>query len=96
MGAILKAHCSCGYESGDLIEGCGFDPASCRDLARCGHCQEIVTVPSFSVRKRCPKCRRKVDVIAIKEEGESSKPIMIECPRCKKSTLALDEVGMWD
>lgn len=96
MGTILNVHCSCGYISGEHFIGIGFNPDSGRDLASCAHCEEIVSVRSASIRQRCPKCRRKVDFIAIKEEGESSKPITIECPRCKKSTLVLDEVGMWD
>ena len=97
MGVILKAHCPCGYESSNHFIGSGFNPDSGRDLTRCAHCKEIVSVRSTSVRHRCPQCRRTVQIINI-DEGKvgNSKPTILECPRCKKSALVLDEVGMWD
>lgn len=96
MGSIFTAHCSCGYESADLFEGCGF-AGSCSDLATCEHCRKIVSIRSSSIRKRCPTCRRKVQIIEINtDENGNPKPGLRQCPQCGKSTLELYEVGVWD
>ena len=98
MGSIFTAQCSCGYESGNLIEGCGMaGPDTCCSLASCNNCQEIVSIRSSSVRPRCPTCRRKVQVIAIDDQSISaSKPAALECPQCGKSTMTLTMAGLWD
>ena len=98
MGSVIKAKCPCGYVSGDLFEGCGMaGPETCRNLARCDHCQEIVLIRSSSVRPRCPKCRHKVQVITIDNQRTfDSKPEKFECPQCRKTSMRLKEVGLWD
>jgi hypothetical protein len=92
MGVIYQAHCPCGYETGELPEGCGF-AMQCYNLAHCKHCQKIISINESVVRKRCPTCRRKVQMIPIKEDKT---PAKLECPRCRESTLTLSEIGMWD
>jgi DNA-directed RNA polymerase subunit RPC12/RpoP len=102
MGNIFEAECSCGYVSEGLEEGCGMaGPQSCRDLARCDQCKEIVSVPANCVRPRCPKCRHKVVVLDIEQanadERSTSRMLMdFECPRCHRSTMRLTEAGLWD
>jgi hypothetical protein len=102
MGAMFEAQCDCGYASATLFEGCGMaGPDSCRDLARCGHCREIVSIRSSSARRRCPACRRVVHVLTIDrstifETGPTTGLENLECPRCGKPTMVLAEVGLWD
>jgi len=100
MGVIYQASCLCGYETGDLFEGCGMAGAnSCRDLATCEYCQIIVSVRSASVRHRCPKCSRKVQILKIDEDMDNDRqlnPIILTCPKCGKVTMKLHEVGLWD
>jgi phage FluMu protein Com len=76
-------------------------PDTCCDLARCDHCQEIVSIRSSSVRPPCPKCRRQVQVITIElstriDPEPIAGPLNLECPRCRSSTMVLTEVGLWD
>jgi hypothetical protein len=102
MGSMYEAQCPCGYASDTLFEGCGMaGPDTCRNLARCHHCQEIVSIGSSSARPRCPKCRRKVQVITIEptalvDSQSVPGPVKLECPRCGNSTLVLAELGCWD
>jgi DNA-directed RNA polymerase subunit RPC12/RpoP len=101
MGSIFEAHCLCGYGSGELLEGCGMaGPQSCRDLARCDHCKEIVSIRANSGRPRCPQCRHKVSVLHLGEAGAGGSsaegPMALECPRCHRSTMRLAEAGLWD
>ena len=74
---------------------------TCRDLARCGHCREIVSIRSSNLRHRCPQCRRKVQVITIEHETlldskPPAGPVNLERPLCGNSTVVLAEVGNWD
>ena len=102
MGTIFEAQCTCGYASETLLKGCGMaGHDSCRELGRCEHCREIVSVRSSNVRRRCPKCRRVVQVITMEQQKISElEPTRasanLECPRCGKSTMVLAEVGLWD
>src|SRR5688572_18725933 len=102
MGSIFEAQCLCGYISGELLEGCGMaGPQSCRDLARCDHCKEIVSIRANSERPRCPKCRRKVFVLDLEQSNEGKPSTCggtsgLECPRCHRSTMHLEESGIWD
>lgn len=102
MGTMFEAQCTCGYVSETLLEGCGMaGPDSCRDLARCGHCRDIVSIRASSARRRCPACRRVVHVLTIEHqtlfEAEPTTALVnLECPRCGKPTMVLAEVGLWD
>ena len=102
MGAMFEAQCTCGYASETLFEGCGMaGHDTCRDLARCGHCREIVSIRSSNARRRCPTCRRVVQVLTIEhqtivEEKPTTGLLNLECPRCGNSTMMLTEVGVWD
>jgi hypothetical protein len=97
MGVVVKAHCPCGYESGELFTGPGFRSDSCTELARCEHCWEIVLVPCDSVRPHCPNCGHKVQANSMNAVriSDSESPTFI-CPRCGNPTMELDLVGMWD
>lgn len=100
MGTMYIAVCPCGYESGELFEGCGMaGPDSCRDLARCEYCHMIVSIRSSSARHRCPKCSRKVHLLDLDEEradnADSSLPDF-ECPKCGNFTMKLHMAGLWD
>jgi len=102
MGNLLEAHCSCGYAVGDLAEGCGMSgPESCRDLARCDHCQEFVSIRSSNSRRRCPRCRRKVFLVTVESAKRLNPQVTseferVQCPRCGKLTAELTMVGIWD
>ena len=100
MGVMYAADCPCGYESGDLFVGLGmtgYDAA--RELARCDHCHNMVTVRALSKRKRCPKCSRKVQIIHVDEDIATAEDLgfrTLECPLCRNDTMKLYEVGLWD
>jgi hypothetical protein len=102
MGAMFEAQCPCGYASETLFEGCGMaGPDTCRDLARCGHCREIVSIRSSSVRRRWPACRRAVQLLTIEHQTifdtqPTTGLVDLECPRCGQPTMVLAEVGLWD
>ncbi len=100
MGDLVQALCACGYESDILLDGCGWNPDSGRDLARCDHCQQIVSVPSRAARKRCPKCRRKVDLLPADERDDSQRGnaprVGLECPHCHQPSMRLESAGLWD
>ena len=100
MGTMYQAECVCGYASGFLSEGCGMAGLS-RDLGRCDHCQEMVSIPALSVRRRCPKCRRKVVVLknVNTDDDETTRAgalAGLECPRCHQLTMRLEVAGVWD
>jgi hypothetical protein len=96
MGVMYQTACSCGYLSSELFVGLGMlGSDSRRDLARCEHCQIIVTTPSASDRHRCPECRRKLEIIALDEEKMGGS-IMLDCPQCGSPDMVLHHVGMWD
>lgn len=100
MGNLLKAVCVCGYTA-DLVEGSGMaGPEPRYELAHCDRCQEIVSIRSSNVRRRCPQCQGAVSAVVFERrrsidsagEPEFEK---IQCPRCgKPAALAL--VGLWD
>ena len=100
MGTMYIATCPCGYKSGELLEGCGMAGVdSCHDLARCDNCHTIFSIRSSSVRHRCPRCSRKVQIISIDEEminNAHSSPLTFHCPQCGNFTMKLHEVGLWD
>ena len=102
MGYLLEAHCGCGYAASDLVEGCGMSgPESCRNVARCDHCQEFVSIRSSNGRRRCPNCRRKVHVVTV-ERAKNFNPQAaseferVQCPRCGKVTTELTMSALWD
>lgn len=100
MGNIYKADCPCGYESRPLFEGCGMAGyGSCRDLAFCVNCHDIVTIPAASKRKRCPKCSRKVQVLNVDTNESIDKSLStmtLNCPKCGNLTMKLHDIGLWD
>lgn len=96
MGTMYQAECPCGYVSAELFVGYGWaGDAYGRELARCAHCQIIVTTPSTSKRPRCPECRRKLEIITLDKE-RSDDSIILDCPKCGDPGMALHHVGMWD
>lgn len=102
MGSMIQATCTCGYQSEVLLEGGGMaGPQTSRDLARCVHCREIVSIRAGGTRPRCPTCRRHVVVMPPSQGDEDAygneRPaVPAECPRCHQPRLVLDEVGVWD
>lgn len=92
MGSIVEAHCSCGYSSGPLLEGCGrAGPQTCCVLARCDRCQEVV-----SVKDGTTLCRKCGSPLALLELGWRRLCALHQCPRCRKAALSLTAAGIWD
>lgn len=102
MGNMVEASCGCGYTSDLLLEGCGMlGSESCRDLARCDHCREVVSIRATSTRRRCPRCRRKVVVLRSPDDSDDERRPELpttgeECPRCHRPTMRLEMAGLWD
>lgn len=100
MGDMVLATCTCGYASEVLLDGCGWNVGGGRELARCEHCHDVVSVPSRATRKRCPRCRRKVDLLPADERDDSERGnaprVGLECPLCHQSTMRLEMAGLWD
>ena len=67
MGSILRAKCSCGFDSGELLVGGGFHDfmTVCEIPCYCDHCGILLLVNvknETGIKKynKCPKCMRKV------------------------------------
>jgi DNA-directed RNA polymerase subunit RPC12/RpoP len=103
MGTMFRAWCSCGYDSADLFEGCGFQQI-CWDLASCAHCRRLVSVRSDRSR-RCPACHKAVSMLEIQyDDGDESEADLepmpkrdgYRCPACSRNSLRLELTGLWD
>jgi len=93
MGAIIRAQCSCGYDSGALPEGVGFARRG-NLIARCIQCRDIIAVRADTSPMRCHQCQGPVVILDRVPIGEGAVPI--ECPRCSEMTLTCAAEGMWD
>jgi ribosomal protein L37AE/L43A len=98
VGEIVQFRCACGYESEELYLGSGGIEGPEGVAAHCQHCRAIVAVVTGE-RLRCPKCRRKLDVLEIPRTGQSldaAAPPKYGCPRCANATLQGTAHGVWD
>lgn len=76
-------------------------PASCRDLARCDHCREFVSIRSSNLRRRCPKCRRTVHMVTVERAKDLNPKVAseferVQCPRCGRVATKLTTSALWD
>ena len=99
MGAIVRAVCPCGYTSAQFFEGGGMEPGGpVTALTICDHCREVVAVNVRATRYRCRRCRRTVRPPFrswnewVRIEGIPA----LACPRCARSPLPFEMLGIWD
>jgi hypothetical protein len=99
MGSAYSAHCSCGYEEHELMDGCGMEMqqyvvVACRKCHRLS--SKYLGVISDSAEsglknKRCGHCRSSnIFLYEVPENGAGV------CPRCGKKSLAFAETMLWD
>jgi hypothetical protein len=92
MGTIYRAICEgCAYSSADLLVGVGMMEQRGHSVGHCRYCAAIVPVAN-STRLRCPKCRRKPEVLGAEPDPDSR----YECPRCNADSLRLELTGCWN
>lgn len=90
MGSIYRATCPCGYDAGGVHVGVGFS-AVLHSAAICRTCERVFSIRVDRVRLRCPRCRRKPEVIDVEESSASAR-----CPKCGQETLRFEFEGLWD
>lgn len=62
MGSIIKAVCKCGFESGDIFAGGGFQnfQTTCMAPAICLNCRKLLIKNYTKEHEKCPDCGREV------------------------------------
>lgn len=99
MGTFYRATCACGHETDMVLEGSGFSgvpvaPAICR------HCRDVISVRVGAKRLRCPRCRRKPELLDLGDDDDGQESLVRDrphsCPACGKKTLRLMPQGTWD
>jgi hypothetical protein len=100
VGSLLVAKCACGYQSGAVPAGSGFEPAHSYLPGLCRHCREVVSVAVGRPRLKCSQCGRKPAVFHRFDPEASDESfddrITFECPSCGPETLRLEMMGIWD
>jgi ribosomal protein L37AE/L43A len=112
MGSLIRATCTCGFESEQIMQGFGFmyfETEAFYEPAYCDHCGTIVEMDGRDQVPVCEKCNNKmtyykneVDAPAVNElTGMPNTEYLSErefwhCPRCKKQNLKFIHEGMWD
>jgi hypothetical protein len=97
LGAIYEARCTCGYDTGELAQGCGIRRI-CWNLATCASCRRLVSVLAGEAL-RCPQCEGAVTVLDLHASDEVSSQApeaTYSCPVCGKQTLRLVLTALWD
>jgi DNA-directed RNA polymerase subunit RPC12/RpoP len=62
MGAVIEARCACGFESGRIYAGGGFQNFEqvCAAPALCMKCRQFVIKNYKNKYSKCPTCNRKL------------------------------------
>jgi len=88
MGAIIKGACPCGFETEELLEGCGmgvFDPLI---ACQCRKCRALLSLKE-SDEGACQRCGS--------GELRRVRPVdTLPCPQCSEHSLKIMEAGCWD
>lgn len=62
MGTIIEARCACGFESGRIYAGGGFQNFKevCAAPALCMSCMQLVVKNCYDKDSKCPACGKRV------------------------------------
>ena len=110
MGYLLKAICSCGYESKEIMQGIGFDYARKGIYYEPAWCDNCGIVEARDGREEHPECKTCHAVMHFYQE-EDEAPVTYDilglretdydkrkwhCPRCQQQELSFVKIGLWD
>src|SRR5512139_2921269 len=85
MGSMIEGRCSCGFESGTIFAGGGFNNFKevCAAPALCMKCMQFVVENYYDKDSKCPTCQQKVTFY--------NDPIL-QAPRYELKDVRLSEV----
>ena len=105
MGQLLKAHCTCGFTSENLMAGPGLatlETSKAYRLVYCDHCENVQSTTSNDNNPQCETCGHTLSFYEGPVQRRSLFPSFDytkgrhHCPGCKTHHLRFIVTGLWD